>query len=28
VAVYNQLEGLHELHRRQGQGSGVGVSAL
>jgi len=28
VAVYNQLEGLHELHRRQGQDSVVGVSAL
>jgi hypothetical protein len=24
VAVYNQLEGLHELHRRQGQDVGVG----
>ena len=28
VAVYNQLEGLHELQRRQGQDSVVGVSAL
>ncbi len=28
VAVYNQLEGLHELHRRQGHDSVVGVSAL
>lgn len=28
VSVYNQLEGLHELHRRQGQGSVVGASAL
>jgi hypothetical protein len=27
VAVYNQLEGLHELHRRQGQDVGVGASA-
>lgn len=28
VAVYNQLEGLHELHRRQPQGSAVGASPL
>ncbi|MCX5956828.1 MAG: hypothetical protein NTW51_10600 [Cyanobacteria bacterium] len=28
VAVYNQLEGLHELQRRQGQDSVVGASAL
>jgi len=28
VAVYNQLEGLHELQRRQGQDPVVGVSAL
>ena len=28
VAVYNQLEGLHELHRSQGQDSVLGVSAL
>ena len=28
VAVYNQLEGLHEVQRRQGQDSVVGVSAL
>jgi nitrogen fixation/metabolism regulation signal transduction histidine kinase len=27
-AVYNQLEGLHELHRSQGQDSVLGVSAL
>ena len=27
-AVYNQLEGLHELHRSQGQDSVVGVTAL
>jgi hypothetical protein len=28
VAVYNQLEGLHELHRSQGQDSVLGVTAL
>jgi hypothetical protein len=28
VAVYNQLEGLHELHRRQGKDSVLGVTAL
>ena len=28
VAVHNQLEGLHELHRRQGQDSEVVASAL
>ena len=28
VAVYNQLEGLHELHRRQPNASAVGASAL
>jgi len=27
VAVYNQLEGLHELHRRQVEDVGVGASA-
>jgi hypothetical protein len=28
VSVYNQLEGLHELHRRQPQVPAVGASAL
>lgn len=28
VSVYNQLEGLHELHRRQPNPSAVAVSAL
>lgn len=28
VAVHNQLEGLHELHRRQDQSPRVGASAF